>query len=112
MATQPHVDKPFDPRHSPWPEIRKARIQKLLPQAMQLAGIDSWLVACRENNNDPLALHVGGGVRDMSELGDLNAMGVAGALVATALHRGTITLQHIAALNRSVMPNSKPLGLW
>ncbi|MGD9375540.1 MAG: M24 family metallopeptidase [Anaerolineae bacterium] len=45
---------------SPWPEIRKARIEKLLPTAMQLAGVDAWLVACRENNNDPLASHVGG----------------------------------------------------
>ena len=45
---------------NPWPEVRKARIAKLLPTAMQLAGVDSWLVTCRENNNDPLALHVGG----------------------------------------------------
>ena len=51
--------KPTDPRKSPWPEIRKARIQKLLPQAMQLAGIDAWVVICR-HNNDPLALYVGG----------------------------------------------------
>jgi len=45
---------------NPWPEIRKARIKKLLPTAMKLAGVDAWLIACRENNNDPLALHVGG----------------------------------------------------
>ena len=52
--------KPFDAQDSPWPEIRKARIQKLLPQAMLLAGVDAWVVICRENNNDPLAVHVGG----------------------------------------------------
>ena len=31
----------------------------MLPLAMQRAGVDLWLVICRENNNDPLALHVG-----------------------------------------------------
>lgn len=51
---------PFDPRHNPWPQIRKARIAKLLPQAMQLASVEAWVVVCRENANDPLALHVGG----------------------------------------------------
>ena len=50
----------FDPRYSPWPQIRKARIERLLPQAMQLAGVDAWVVICRENANDPLAMHVGG----------------------------------------------------
>jgi Xaa-Pro dipeptidase len=45
---------------SPWPEIRKERIALLLPGAMRAAGIDAWLILCRENNNDPLAEHVGG----------------------------------------------------
>ena len=27
---------------------------------MDAAGVDAWLVLCRENNNDPLAIHVGG----------------------------------------------------
>jgi Xaa-Pro aminopeptidase len=44
----------------PWPEIRQERIQTLLPRAMERAGVDAWLVVCRENANDPLALHVGG----------------------------------------------------
>jgi Xaa-Pro aminopeptidase len=60
MVKKADTQKPFDPQHSPWSGIRQARIQKLLPQAMQLAGIDAWLVICRENNNDPLAVHVGG----------------------------------------------------
>lgn len=60
MIAHPDVKQPFDPQHSPWPQIRKARVRSLLPQAMHLAEIDAWLVACRENNNDPLALHVGG----------------------------------------------------
>jgi Xaa-Pro aminopeptidase len=45
---------------SPWPEIRKERIRALLPAAMRRAGVDAWLVVCRENDNDPLAAHVGG----------------------------------------------------
>ncbi len=44
---------------SPWPEIRKQRIATLLPTAMEAAGVDAWLLLCRENNNDPLADHVG-----------------------------------------------------
>jgi Xaa-Pro dipeptidase len=51
---------PFPAERSPWASIRKERIQKLLPEAMKRAGADSWLVVCRENDNDPLALHVGG----------------------------------------------------
>jgi Xaa-Pro aminopeptidase len=45
---------------NPWPEIRKKRINTLLPNALKDANVDSWLVICRENNNDPLADHVGG----------------------------------------------------
>jgi Xaa-Pro aminopeptidase len=62
MTANDAKELPFDPKDNPWPEIRRARIQKLLPEAMRLSGIDAWLVACRENNNDPLAIHVGGEV--------------------------------------------------
>lgn len=44
---------------SPWPEIRKERIATLLPSALIAADVNAWLVICRENNNDPLADHVG-----------------------------------------------------
>ncbi len=60
MTTKTELHNPFRSQPNPWPEIRKQRIQKLLPQAMELSGIDCWLVVCRENNNDPLAMHVGG----------------------------------------------------
>ncbi|MGX5172628.1 M24 family metallopeptidase [Aliikangiella sp. IMCC44653] len=43
----------------PWDEIRKLRINQLLPNALKTAGVDLWLIICRENNNDPLAEHVG-----------------------------------------------------
>ncbi len=44
----------------PWPAIRKERIRALLPAAMRRAGVDAWLLVCRDNENDPLAAHVGG----------------------------------------------------
>ena len=50
---------PFDPADNPWPEIRLERIAKLLPAAMQRAEVDAWVIICRENDNDPLAAHVG-----------------------------------------------------
>ena len=56
---QKAVTLPFDPADNPWPGIRKERIEKLLPAAMQRAEVDAWVVICRENNNDPLAAHVG-----------------------------------------------------
>lgn len=45
---------------NPWFEIRKQRIADLLPSAMASADVDAWLTICRENNNDPLADHIGG----------------------------------------------------
>jgi Xaa-Pro aminopeptidase len=44
---------------SPWPDIRKERIAQLLPNAMRAANVDTWLIICRENANDPLAKHIG-----------------------------------------------------
>lgn len=44
---------------SPWRDIRSERIATLLPQALKATGTDLWMVICRENNNDPLADHVG-----------------------------------------------------
>lgn len=45
---------------NPWPDIRKQRINTLLPEALKTAAVDCWLVICRENNNDPMAEHIGG----------------------------------------------------
>lgn len=45
---------------NPWSDIRKKRISQLLPQALKTAGVDCWMTICRENNNDPIADHVGG----------------------------------------------------
>jgi Xaa-Pro aminopeptidase len=53
------LDNPFTDKN-PWPEIRKKRIQALLPSAMERADVEAWMIICRENNNDPMALHIGG----------------------------------------------------
>ena len=45
---------------NPWSEIRKKRINQLLPKALKEANVNAWLVICRENNNDPIADHIGG----------------------------------------------------
>jgi len=45
---------------NPWHRIRKERIQQLLPDAMRTAGVEAWIVICRENYNDPLASFIGG----------------------------------------------------
>jgi hypothetical protein len=49
-ASPPEHASPFA-GPSPWPEIRKERIRTLLPAAMRRAGVDAWLVVCRENDN-------------------------------------------------------------
>lgn len=43
----------------PWAAVRTERIATLLPAALKAAKVNAWLVICRENNNDPLADHVG-----------------------------------------------------
>jgi len=45
---------------NPWPEIRTKRINQLLPKALKNSDVDCWMVVCRENNNDPIADHIGG----------------------------------------------------
>jgi phosphoribosylformimino-5-aminoimidazole carboxamide ribotide isomerase len=43
----------------------------------------------------PLDLYVGGGVRDIKDLVELRAAGVSGALVATSLHSGKISIDEL-----------------
>lgn len=62
------------------------------------AGVDLALITEALQRFPKLVLLAGGGVRDANELNGLKAAGVAGALLATALHQGTITQQHVAAL--------------
>jgi Xaa-Pro dipeptidase len=59
-STQEKIDPSTYWGENPWPEIRKKRINQLLPEALKNAKVASWLVICRENYNDPIATHVGG----------------------------------------------------
>lgn len=64
------------------------------------AGVDRALIAAARERLPDLTLLIGGGIRNRDELHDLKALGVAAALIATALHQGTITAEDIAALKR------------
>jgi phosphoribosylformimino-5-aminoimidazole carboxamide ribotide isomerase len=46
----------------------------------------------------PAAIYAAGGVRDIADMQQLAEIGLAGALVATALHHGKLTAQQIASL--------------
>jgi phosphoribosylformimino-5-aminoimidazole carboxamide ribotide isomerase len=62
------------------------------------AGPDVALIAAIHAAFPDLALLAGGGVRTIDDLRALEAAGAAGALVATALHRGVIGSRELAAL--------------
>lgn len=59
-SSKPSPTPVIDWGSNPWPEIRKERLKSLLPEAMKTVGVDAWLIICRENDNDPLADHIGG----------------------------------------------------
>ena len=58
LAVAPSA-QPAPAGDDPWPAIRAERIATLLPDAMDRAGAEAWLILCRENDNDPMARHVG-----------------------------------------------------
>jgi phosphoribosylformimino-5-aminoimidazole carboxamide ribotide isomerase len=62
------------------------------------AGPDVELIAELHEAFPDLELLAGGGVRDADDLRALQAAGAAGALVATAVHRGVIGARELAAL--------------
>jgi phosphoribosylformimino-5-aminoimidazole carboxamide ribotide isomerase len=62
------------------------------------AGADVGLIAALHAAFPDLQLLAGGGVRDVEDLRALRDAGAAGALVATALHRGVIGRQELTEL--------------
>jgi phosphoribosylformimino-5-aminoimidazole carboxamide ribotide isomerase len=62
------------------------------------AGPDVELIAAVHGAFPDLELLAGGGVRDADDLRALDEAGAAGALVATALHRGVIGARELVAL--------------
>jgi phosphoribosylformimino-5-aminoimidazole carboxamide ribotide isomerase len=63
-------------------------------------GVNRELIIRARQRFPDLLLLAGGGIRDARDLDELAALGVRGVLVATALHRGIITREHISALTR------------
>ena len=106
--------KPFPTENNPWPRIRRERIKTLLPDAMRRAGADLWLTICRENNNDPLAMFVGGEnagqpaafmffleadtIRSLA----ISPQGEATALKDVGLHENVITIERGSSLWQEV----------
>jgi phosphoribosylformimino-5-aminoimidazole carboxamide ribotide isomerase len=61
-------------------------------------GADFALIAQARAACPDLRLMAGGGICSPRELIELESLGISGVLVATALHRGIITSEHISAL--------------
>jgi phosphoribosylformimino-5-aminoimidazole carboxamide ribotide isomerase len=79
------------------PELREAIVLDLA-RVGSGAGLDIELIAELHAEFGDLELLAGGGVRDVEDLRALGDAGAAGALVATALHRGVIGRRELAAL--------------
>ena len=64
-------------------------------------GVEISLPAEVRKKLPDLHLLVGGGIAHPEELIALKSLGVAGVLIASALHSGIITVRHLSALNRN-----------
>ena len=65
-------------------------------------GIDRVLVAEARANLPHLNLLVGGGIAAPEEVVELKSLGIAGVLIASALHSGAITERHLSVLRRKM----------
>ena len=79
------------------PDLREAIVLDLA-RVGSGAGIDAPLFAELHAAFD-VQLLAGGGVRDVDDLRALRDAGAAGALVATALHKGVIGRRELSALS-------------
>jgi phosphoribosylformimino-5-aminoimidazole carboxamide ribotide isomerase len=79
------------------PRVREAIVLDLA-RVGSGAGPDVALIAALHAAFPDLALLAGGGTRDLEDLRALERAGAAGALVATALHRGVIGARELAEL--------------
>lgn len=90
---------------SPWEvldELRRTQWTEVivldLARVGTEAGPDTALLTEVRRRYPGLTLLAGGGVRHVEDLRTLQALGIDGVLVATALHRGTITAAHLRDL--------------
>jgi len=75
-------------------------------------GVDSHFLAPLIQRHQGIEILVGGGVRDIRDLLILRDIGAAGALVGTALHRGTISREDLAVLAREACHGPAQAGSW
>jgi phosphoribosylformimino-5-aminoimidazole carboxamide ribotide isomerase len=59
-------------------------------------GVDRAFAGEARNRFPDLSLLVGGGIANPEQLDELRSLGMSGVLIATALHRGTITERHLS----------------
>jgi len=64
-------------------------------------GVETSLAAQVRAKLPDLRLLLGGGIANPEELIELESLGVAGVLIASALHRGIITARHLSVLGRN-----------
>lgn len=78
-----------------WPQ---RLIAMTLSRVGSNSGPDEQILRRLINRAHGQAIYAAGGVHDLSDIQDLQQMGVAGALVASALHAGRLTGRDIAAI--------------
>jgi phosphoribosylformimino-5-aminoimidazole carboxamide ribotide isomerase len=93
LATLPPLEVLERLQHLGWQEV----ILLDLARVGTGAGVDRALITEARRRYPQMSLLAGGGVRGADELWGLKALGVAGVLVATALHQGTITADDLRA---------------
>lgn len=63
-----------------------------------LEKLEKAVRAASDKGVTPPSIYAAGGIRNMADMVSLKSIGIAGALVATALHNGSITSEDIAAV--------------
>jgi len=75
-------------------------------------GVDSHFLAPLILRHRAMEILIGGGVRDIQDLLILRDIGAGGVLVATALHRGTISSEDLPLLSREAHHGPAQAGSW
>jgi len=82
---------------SRWPQ---RIIAMTLARVGSRQGPDFELLRCMQDSTDGRSIYAAGGVRNASDMEKLKSMGIAGALLASALHDGRITSEHFAGIEK------------
>jgi|WetSurMetagenome_2_1015567.scaffolds.fasta_scaffold240821_2 phosphoribosylformimino-5-aminoimidazole carboxamide ribotide isomerase len=94
LAAMPPIEVLSQLQLAGWQEVILLDLNRVGSQE----GANATLVSDARSRFPDLRLLIGGGVAKLEELAELNSMGVAGVLLATAFHNGAIDARHIAGL--------------